>query len=356
MGPQMTYKELDKELKHYKRRWKRKWFRADYMAYWKRTQFGIELRAGWRCTSPSYGKGERVLLLYPDGRVTISCHVSMPYERYRLNHYFPFNKKWHFWWWRNGLFISRIKEGQTSWNTIGDPTAVLLAPRYYAYKDKKGNHLVRARYITFDKDGEPVEPLKGQRYKTYKRHLIKEDNQRNQPRKRGWYWTRRARNIFRNNTKCKAEDPKNRELPWNKQVSCSSMGGRWERQPPQSWDCGCVTYRKAYKRGFSKKVKEILDEPNATVRAAWMQIYGIQKFFQDAGSTTVDTNKQYKLLRMETGGGDRDTATLVALKMTCPSTGTVYINSVPNNITSVSQALDWMYDYRGYLANVGQQT
>lgn len=351
MGPQYTYKELDQKLKRYGRKYRRYWMRADYLAYWKRSRHGIELRAGWRCTSPHFSNGERLLLLYPDGRIAVSKNAAMPYERYRLNHYFPFNKKWCFWWWRGGLFISRIREGHET-----NDGAVLLEPRYTEHTDKKGNQKIRSCYIMFDKNGEPVKPLKGRSFKSHKRKVIKEDNARQRPRKRGWYWARRSRNIYRNHSMCVSHTPWiQRDHNDYQKYNCRAT--RWESQPPQTYDCGCVTWRKTYKRKFGKTVKQILDEPNATVRSAWMQIYGIQKFFEDAGSTLIDHHGQYKLLQMDTGGGsDSEIRRMIALKMTCPSTGTVYINSVPGNISNVSQALDWMYDIRGYLGNIGQQT
>lgn len=353
MGDHLEYKVLLNKLRHYQRKYGRNWFRTDYMGYWRRAKHGIELRVGWRCMSPPRTPGERVLLLYGDGRVTVSCNVGMPYERVRLNHYFPFNKKWYFWWWHGALMVSRIPEGKDGYSTVGDKDAIVIDPRFIQYTTKSGAGRVRARYLEFDKDGEPVKPLKGMRFKTYKRRIIRENNKRLAPRKRGWYWTRRSRNLFRNEKGCRSNDT---TKTFTQRGDCTALMRRWQRQPPQSWPCGCITYRKSYKRGFRKTVQQILNEPNATVRAAWMQIYGIQKFFEDAGSEQIDHHGQYRLLRLETGGGDSERRRIMALKMSCPTTSTIYINSVPDNISTVGQALDWMYDHRNYLGTVGQQT
>jgi len=346
MGPQFTYKQINTILNKYQRKYRRKWKRADYMACWNKVKHGVEMRHGWHCCGSGRGyfrAGQRLMLLFPDGRVTVSANLSNPYERTRFNHYFPYRDKWQMWWYRDGLILSRNEDFDNGY---------VISPRYYSIK----NH-VRSRYIEFDKHGELITPIKSMmRFKEYKKRKIRESNERAKPRRRGWYWTRRARNLYHDRSKCVSR------TPWNERTH-----NGWERyqchadirQPPQTFKCGCRTYRKVYKRKFNKTVDNIFTEQNATVRSAWIQIYGVQKFFEDADAIEIDKHDNYRLLRLETADTEdteAESRVVVALKMVCPTTGTVYINAVPDNISSVGTALNWIYNVGDYFGTVGAQT
>lgn len=100
-------------------------------------------------------------------------------------------------------------------------------------------------------------------------------------------------------------------------------------------------------------VQGIIDEPNASIRVAKMAAYGIDRFMCEANPNVLESVAGYDLVSFgHTGWGDG----VVALKMTCPSTGAVYINTVPPYLRSVREAVDWMFDCKDYLDKVGQQT
>jgi hypothetical protein len=103
-------------------------------------------------------------------------------------------------------------------------------------------------------------------------------------------------------------------------------------------------------------VQSILAENNTTIRTAKMMCYGMERFFLDANPETVATLKDYALLRLVIRADRWNGESLVGLKMTCPSTGAVYLNMVPPNITSVSAALDWMFNTTDYLGQLTQET
>ena len=87
-------------------------------------------------------------------------------------------------------------------------------------------------------------------------------------------------------------------------------------------------------------VQNIMAEENVAVRVAKMTVFGIDRFLLEAGAIVKDDQAGYQLLELEL---DRRTH-LRALKMTCPSTNEVYINTVPPTIQTVRGALDWMFD------------
>lgn len=115
-------------------------------------------------------------------------------------------------------------------------------------------------------------------------------------------------------------------------------------------------------------VKGIMAEPNTTIRMAKARVYGIDRFLTDAGSTVVNAEAGYELLRFslglsererwnsQTGKQERVEEFIQALRMTCPSTKETYIETVPPNVATVREALDWRYNMTGYLDKVGQQT
>lgn len=113
-------------------------------------------------------------------------------------------------------------------------------------------------------------------------------------------------------------------------------------------------------------VAKIMAEKNATVRTAKISIYGIEKFFNDAGAKTINKEAGYELITLDTGlahqqrdrWGREQTANVVltALRMSCSTTGAVYVNTVPPQMRTVRAALDWMYDIPNYLGRIGVQT
>ncbi|SRR6266700_1275788 len=89
------------------------------------------------------------------------------------------------------------------------------------------------------------------------------------------------------------------------------------------------------------EVKQVLDEPNAEVRRAMMERYGLERFVLDAGARSIDKWKDNELLAIDLPH-DRNRP-LVALKLRCPSTQAVYIVRVPPNQKTVLGALAWSF-------------
>jgi len=95
----------------------------------------------------------------------------------------------------------------------------------------------------------------------------------------------------------------------------------------------------------------IVAEPNVSIRLAQMHVYGLDRFLLDAGAETLDTEAGYVLLRLKVG----QWRNVTALKMTCPSTGAVYVSPVEPHFTKVREALDWTFQTENYLDRVGAQ-
>lgn len=132
------------------------------------------------------------------------------------------------------------------------------------------------------------------------RKTIREEiNERNRPRNRARYWTRKAR----------------------------------EGKP------------------YRGTVESIMQEENVSVRVAKMTCYGIEKFFLDAKAKVLDEKAGYQLLELPLDNWQN----LRALKMACTTTNAVYINSVPPHIQTVPEGLDWMFNTTDYLGTVSQQ-
>lgn len=175
-------------------------------------------------------------------------------------------------------------------------------------------------------------------------------------RRRERYWIRKARGVFIDRTGCKAVGGYycDSRKAWNRRnlLRGKPMHG-----------CGCkVVRRPPSARGLS--VGEILAETNASVRVAKMTCYGIDRFFTEANPRIIDSQAGYQLVEIPVAALDenatwRERARNVpqrALKMTCPSTGAVYVNTVPPDTVTVPLALDWMFDTVNYLGTVTQQT
>ena len=86
-------------------------------------------------------------------------------------------------------------------------------------------------------------------------------------------------------------------------------------------------------------------EENGATRAAMIKVYGLERFLVAVGAKTIDTHGDYALLTYPLDHW----RVIRALKMTCPSTQTVYIHPVEPRINTVSEALDWMFGVTGYL-------
>ncbi len=98
--------------------------------------------------------------------------------------------------------------------------------------------------------------------------------------------------------------------------------------------------------------QNIMAEENVAVRIAKMTVFGMDRFLLEAGAKVIDDYEGYQLLELEF---DQSTH-IRALKMTCPSTGAVYINTVPPTHSTVRGALDWIFNCMDYLERVSQAT
>lgn len=152
-------------------------------------------------------------------------------------------------------------------------------------------------------------------------------------------WLSRARGLKRTH-KC--------DKGWCRCHPRAGWGRRQTLQLGTCGDCGCVVERWQPKTRLT--VDEIMSEPNITVRMAMAHVYGLEKFLLDAKAKTIDTHGEYQLLDMPMGTWQH----IRALKMTCPSTGAVYISPVEPNVSTVPQALDWYFQTKDYLGSVTQ--
>jgi len=104
-------------------------------------------------------------------------------------------------------------------------------------------------------------------------------------------------------------------------------------------------------------VQAIMAEPNVSIRMAMAHAYGLERFLLDAGAKVIDSEAGYELLSFPMGEQpERVSERVVALKMTCPSTGAVYISPVEPWLNNVRVATDWYFDVPGYLDRIGEQT
>ncbi len=94
----------------------------------------------------------------------------------------------------------------------------------------------------------------------------------------------------------------------------------------------------------------LLDEDNAEVRRVLIQQLGYEKICDRLGSQTIDSWKEYTLLKIDNVEivYDEDRVELnerepmLLLKMICPSTGHIHILRVPPKITSAQAAITWV--------------
>lgn len=84
-------------------------------------------------------------------------------------------------------------------------------------------------------------------------------------------------------------------------------------------------------------VSQILNEGNAEIRRAMVDIFGLDRFVVESDSTSLDKQGEYELLRVPY----LNNVQMIALKMRCPTTSAVYVHSVHPDCTNVEQALAW---------------
>jgi hypothetical protein len=97
--------------------------------------------------------------------------------------------------------------------------------------------------------------------------------------------------------------------------------------------------------------RSIFMEENISVRVAKIYCYGVEKFLQDGAVQTLDSEAGYELIALKM----MDYGDIVAIKMICPSTKTIYLIPVPPHLTKVSEALDWYFSIPNFLERVGAQ-
>lgn len=196
------------------------------------------------------------------------------------------------------------------------------------------------------------------------------------PINRGRYWLRKSEGIHVDRSKCFTKDETNTVAGWQEgtmrkvqRYDCGLYGRSGARarslasgETEKTLACGCrVFYVAPSAKGIT--VSGILAEDNATVKAAQLKIYGIEKFFEDAKPTVLDEVGTYQLLQIETSPNvrqDWQKTYLRALKMVCSTTGNVHLHAVPaRECDTVAKALNWIYNLpegSDYLRDIGQQS
>ena len=257
-----------------------------------------------------------IVTLHPDGRTVLSMGGwNTVTTRDRINRFSP---------------VARV------WNESG-----------HAFCSWNGKQYAFERTVTCFPDGtcdgqdaaEAREEIH-QEYLERKRDYSKLPHVKAQVRAR--YWVRKARGLSIE----RCDSPR---------YQCITRRRRWRGRDTTEGrkECGCVVSRIAPKLRKPLTITDILAETNASVRVAKMTLYGVDRFFVDANPTVLDERAGYQLVRIQS---DEAWDSQTALKMTCPSTGAVYINTVPPNTESVSAGLDYMFGVENYLERVGVQT
>jgi hypothetical protein len=94
----------------------------------------------------------------------------------------------------------------------------------------------------------------------------------------------------------------------------------------------------------------LLDEDNAEIRRILIAQVGYEKICEELKAITIDTWREYTLLRIDdceqftvyVPYPDLKTEPMVLLKMTCPSTQHVHILRVPPEMVSAQDAITWV--------------
>lgn len=89
----------------------------------------------------------------------------------------------------------------------------------------------------------------------------------------------------------------------------------------------------------------IQNEDNISTRTAMIKVYGLERFLAAVSATEIAARGDYRLISYSLNSWNH----IRALKMVCPSTQTVYIHPVEPSCNTVEQALDWMFQVKGYL-------
>ncbi len=92
-------------------------------------------------------------------------------------------------------------------------------------------------------------------------------------------------------------------------------------------------------------VAGILKEQNTEVRRIMRNLYGTDRFMIDAGAKEVDHCKEHgaTLLALRIPG---DPVEIRMMKLTCPSTGSIYFERVPPDVRSALAGLSWRFNIK----------
>lgn len=307
----------------------RRWIRWTNCIYLQRFRGAIRIRYGYR-----YSHSRVMAVWYPSGKFKLVSQCYYYATRRAVNSFMP-----------DGYYVSSY--------------------RYNSFLAKPNQDLEDARAFHIRNDNQradgpsgwtiihngKVQGKLGASLKTIRAELMAADYVRDKPKRRGRYWLRKARGVYHKTC--------------GKPYQYCNWKSLWPH-PTTNWvgACGCKVWTE--KHMSRDTVKAIMDEPNATVRTAKISIYGVEKFFTDAGAKTINKEAGYELVRLDTGRayqerdrwGREQTANVVltALRMECSTTGKTYVNTVPPQMVTVRAALDWIYNIPKYLERIGKQT
>uniref|UniRef100_UPI0037C10998 DUF6745 domain-containing protein n=1 Tax=Chamaesiphon sp. VAR_69_metabat_338 TaxID=2964704 RepID=UPI0037C10998 len=92
------------------------------------------------------------------------------------------------------------------------------------------------------------------------------------------------------------------------------------------------------------KSEWLLDENNAEIRRELIAKIGYEKICHELNAVTVDTWREYTLLKIDgVGRGyNHRTEPMVLLKRICPSTQHIHVLRVPPKMTSAEAAITWV--------------
>jgi leucine-rich repeat protein SHOC2 len=115
-----------------------------------------------------------------------------------------------------------------------------------------------------------------------------------------------------------------------------------------NWDF-IVLPRRYWTKFSNWKPEWLLNEDNSEVRRILIEQVGYEKIYQDLGAITLDSWREYTLLRIDgiqdiydECGDYAGTEPTLLLKMTCPSTQHIHILRVPPEMTSAEAAITWV--------------
>jgi len=88
---------------------------------------------------------------------------------------------------------------------------------------------------------------------------------------------------------------------------------------------------------------QILNEPNTEVRRVMIERFGLNRFLVTSGAVPIDQDPDgrrqlYKI-------NIKDDEPIVAVRVTCPSTGQVYFLRVPPQIDRCDKAVAWSFGF-----------